>query len=356
MNDEAPHRIPWIAIILALLAVLALFNASDGRFNRGIVPMMGGYGGDYVLYSETDATYPTSAPMPPAISPRGMMGGISANMSARMISPEYPGYWKSQPSASDAREFLKVSYGAEMQTRDVPALTRRVESTVRGADGRVDNTTSSREYGYVSFVVPMSKYEGLRDELETLVGSRFLTVNISSENLLPQKVSIEEQQKYVETNISDLKDERASLVSSHSRAVVSIQSQLNANTQEIASLNSEATSDPVRRAQITARLQVLYNEQSVLKSRLAGENSSYADELEYIDYELKYEEKSLEAVKSQDQDLLDSVATVNGSVSINWIGLYDIAELYLPGYWIPALLAALATIAYYLNRRRVWIF
>src|SRR3989344_1467078 len=130
MNDEAPHRIPWIAIILALLAVLALFNASDGRFKRGIVPMMGGYGGDYVLYSETDATYPTSAPMPPAISPRGMMGGISANMSARMISPEYPGYWKSQPSASDAREFPRVSLGAERQPGVVRPFPRLLFSAI----------------------------------------------------------------------------------------------------------------------------------------------------------------------------------------------------------------------------------
>src|SRR3989344_2274624 len=201
MNDEAPHRIPWIAIILALLAVLALFNASDGRFNRGIVPMMGGYGGARVMYTEeADIAYPSSAPMPPTMDTMSSMG-VSYDVMPR---PYYPGY-QGQPGAKDTREFLKVSYGAEMQTRDVPALTRRVESTVRGADGRVDNTTSSREYGYVSFVVPMSKYDAFRDELETLVGSRFLTVNISSQNLLPQKVSIEEQQKQADSALADYK-------------------------------------------------------------------------------------------------------------------------------------------------------
>ncbi len=351
MNEvPAPHRIPWIAIILGVLAVLAFFQANDGRYGGGIIPMMGGYGGARVMYTEeTDVAYPSSAPMPPT--------AVSMGVSYDMMSPQpypYPGY--SEPNAKDTREFLKVSYGAEMQTRDVQGLVREVERTVRGADGRIDHTSSAREYGYVSFVVPMSKYDALRDELESLVNSRFLKVNISSENLLPQKVSIEEQQKYVETTIADLRDERASLVAGHTRAVASIQAEINTNTQEIARLNSETTTDPLRQAQITARLQALYSAQNVLKARLNNENSSYADELDYVDYELKYAEKSLEAVKSQDQDLLDSVATVNGSVSVQWISLYDMAELFLPGYWIPGILAALSAFAYYLNRRRVWIF
>ena len=114
-------------------------------------------------------------------------------MSSGIYYP-YP-YQNPDVPITDTREFLKMYYNASMRTRDVPALTRKVETTVRGYDGRIDSESSSGTYGYVSFAVPQTKYDSFRAELEGLVGSRFLSVNISSQNLLSQKVSIEEQQK-----------------------------------------------------------------------------------------------------------------------------------------------------------------
>ena len=57
-------------------------------------------------------------------------------------------------------------------------------------------------------------------------------------------------------------------------------------------------------------------------------------------------------MKTQDKALLDDVATVNGTVSIRWISLWEMIQLYLPGYWIPAIFAALAFLSYLRDRRR----
>src|SRR3989344_1274871 len=229
-----PRRISWLTIILALLAVgtfFAISNSNSGYYYP--VPMMGGveYTTSYDTVSApsmarggfTDDLVPTSV--------QSVMGGG--------MQPDYYPYPSPNVPASDTRELLKVNYNATMQTRDVQGLTRRVETTVRGHSGRIDNISSAKEYGYVSFVVPMSKYDAFRTELEALVGSRFLTVDIQSQNMLPQKQSIEEQQKQADTTLAEQKAARQKLVSAHASTVKSIQAQINANVEELARLRAQ---------------------------------------------------------------------------------------------------------------------
>ncbi|MDO8512534.1 MAG: DUF4349 domain-containing protein, partial [bacterium] len=227
---------------------------------------------------------------------------------------------------TDTREFLKVNYNASMLTRDVPGLTRRVETTVRGYDGRIDQESSSPKYGYVSFAVPESKYIAFRDELEALVGSRFLTVNISSQNLLPQKVSIEEQQKQADTTLSDYKTARQKIVNAHTGAVQSLQAKIDADTQQLATLRAQ-TSTP----QILSQIQAVSDDLLSLKRQLENENASYTAQLNNADRNIKYAQDWQKAVQTQDQALLDNVATVTGTVSIEWISFWGISLLYLPG-------------------------
>src|SRR3990167_9626227 len=100
------------------------------------------------------------------------------------------------------------------------------------------------------------------------------------------------------------------------------------------------------------QIQTLSNELSMLKSRLTNENASYADELKNADANISYAEEWKNAVTKQDTALMDDIATVNGSVSISWIGLWEGAQLYLPGYWIPGICALLTILSYLSDRRR----
>src|SRR3989344_444383 len=276
-------------------------------------------------------------------------GGVSydraVSVQSGMMAPDY--YYSPNVPANDTRELLKTSYGAEMRTRDVQGLTRRVETTVRGHSGRIDQMSSAEKYGYVSFVVPVSKYETFRTELESLVGSRFLTVDIQSQNMLPQKQSIEEQQKQADETLAEYKADRQRLVSAHATTVRSIQTRIDADTQELANLRAlPPTYD------IQVQIQQVSDNLALLKRQLANENASYSAQLSNADSNIEYAEEWQEAVKKQDTALMDDVATVNGSVSISWISLWEMAQVYLPGYWIPAIFAMLTILSFLWDRRR----
>lgn len=272
----------------------------------------------------------------------------SANIDYAYAPDYYPyPYPGGDVPVTDERELLKVNYSASMQTRDVTGLTRRVETTVRGHDGRIDQISVSPTSGYVGFVLPISAYETFRTELESMVNDKFLTVNIQSSNMLPQKQSIEEQQKDAEKTVTDYQASRAKIVSTHATAVRSLQSQIDAAAAQLAYLRAEPTTYDVQQ-----QIQVLVDEVASLKQQLTYENSSYASRLESIDSSIKYAKEWQGNVKTQDEKLIDNVATVNGSVSIQWISLWDMVHTCLPGYWIPAIFALLAALSFFNDRRR----
>lgn len=293
----------------------------------------------------TQAVPPTSAGMPERDA---SVSNVSApDMGGNSMYYPYP-YQNPDVPVGDTREFLKVYYNAYMQTRDVPALTRKVETTVRGHSGRIDQQSSSSKYGSVSFAVPQNKYDAFRTELESLVGSRFLSVSISSQNLLSQKVSIEEQQKQADTSLSEYKTMRQKIEKDHTNTVAWLELKIDDATQELTRLRAyEQTS------QVLAEIASESEHQSSLKKALGIENASYTAQLRNIDENIKYAEEWQKAVQTQDQALLDNVATVTGTVSIQWISLWGTALLYLPGYWIPAIFAMLAILSFMRDRRRI---
>jgi len=316
-----PGYISWLTIVLALLAVVTLFAVSNPSVQYATRM---GFGGGVMESSDVKSSPPNSGGGEPM-----MDESVASFPTGGMMGLDYYPYPYPNPDVpiTDTRELLKIYYNASMQTRDVPALTRRVETTVRGYDGRIDNESSAEKYGYVSFAMPQDKYDAFRAELESLVGRQFLNVNISSQNLLSQKVSIEEQQKQADSALADYKTARQKIVGAHMNAVQSLQAQIGATS---------ATS----------------SERISLEKLLASENTSYARNLSYADANIKYAENWVKGVQTQDATLLANVATVNGTVSIQWISLWDTALLYLPGYWIPTIFAALALLSFLWDRRR----
>ncbi|OGG56004.1 hypothetical protein A2680_00515 [Candidatus Kaiserbacteria bacterium RIFCSPHIGHO2_01_FULL_55_37] len=354
-----PRRVSWLTIILALLAVGTFIAIAQPNAQYYVPQMMEGFTGSTFKVTSTDPAVPQGIQVNYAessgapVSVQGTMMARGTADSRVYYPPPAPDYNPNVP-VTDTREFLKVNYNSSMQTRDVQGLTRRVETTVRGYDGRIDQESSTPRSGYVSFVIPQSKYEAFRAELESLVDSRFLTVNISSQNLLPQKQSIEEQQKQADTSLAGYETARQKLVSSHATTLKSYQSQIDSDTQQLASLRASLsnTGDPVQQTQIYAQIQAVSNDLLLLRAQLNNENASYGVQLKNADANIKSAKDWQKAVKTQDQALLDNVATVNGTVSVQWISLWEMAQLYLPGYWIPAIFAALAFISYLFDRRR----
>lgn len=310
-----PGYISWLTIVFALLAVVTFFAVSNPSVQYATRM---GFGGGVMESSDVKSLPPNSGGGAPV---------RDGSVTSEMMSPDYYPYPNSDVPITDTREFLKIYYNASMQTRDVPALTQRVETTVRGYDGRIDNESSAEKYGYVSFALPQAKYDAFRAELESLVGRRFIKVNISSQNLLSQKVSIEEQQKQADSALANYKTARQKIVNAHVSAVQSLQVQIDATLTDS-------------------------SERASLERLLASENASYARKLSNADANIKYAQNWVKGVQTQDATLLANVATVNGTVSIQWISLWDIVLAYLPGYWIPAIFAVLAVLSFMNDRRR----
>ena len=159
------------------------------------------------------------------------------------------------------------------------------------------------------------------------MGSRYLEVSISSQNRLGQKQSIEEQAKSAGDTLASYQAARDALIAKHNATVQSLQAQIDATA---------ATS----------------SERTMLKAKLASENTAYATKLATSDANIKYAKDWQKAVANNDQKFLDDIATVNGTVSIRWIGLFEMVQLYLPGYSIPGIFALLTVLSYWRDRRR----
>src|SRR3989344_1891844 len=273
-SGKAP-RISWLSLVFLALAIITFFISSGGTLDRVRTLSIGS--SDSLLVPQAPSEYqdeimPDSYPIPPR-------------------------YGYGDFSVTDTREFLKIGYHATLRTRAVQELTRRVETTVRGFSGRIDQIASSQKSGYVSFVVPKSKYEAFRDELESFVGPRFLSINISSQNLLPQKISIEERQKQTEENLATLNADRKKLVSTHAQTVASLQTQIDADAVQLATLRAQTTTDPAQQAQITTQIETVFIDQANLKVRLTDENATYKQQLNSLDADIKYAQAELEGVK-----------------------------------------------------------
>ena len=345
MNDKQPssHTLPWgiswLTLVLALLAI-GTFLAIPGPAMRYIAPMMGG------IMEESGS----GRSVPPSAVGMPMMDTSVSNQMAPDSIAKYP-YPYPYPSpgvpVTDTREFLKVYYSAYMRTRDVQGLTQHIETIVRGYDGRIDQESSSSQYGSISFALSQSRYNAFRAELESLVDKRFITVNISSQNMLAQKVSIEEQQKQADQALADYKIARQNVVSAHANAVQSLQSKIDSDNAQLVQLRAQ-----IQTSQIQAQVQTITADLTALNDRLTKENSSYTYQLKNADANIKYGEDWQKGVATQDATLLANVATVTGNVSIQWISLWDIAQLYLPGYWIPFIFAFLTVLSFLRDRRR----
>ncbi len=283
----------------------------------------------------------------------GFSSGLSESEPStfKKISRDVVGYFQPTP-ASDTREFLKTDYQATIKTRSVETLGNRIQTIVRGYGGRIDSASIQTRYAYLSFVVPKKTFETFKAEIKTLVPARFMTESIGTQNLLPQKRSIEEQTRAVSENITRIKKDRDALEAQHRTTVASLQRQLRGIVAEIQTLKAEVTTDPSRQKQIAERITILESEQRRLNRNLADENAQYNTKRDTLDAEIKNAEYQRTNLDKQDDTLIENVETVQGSIAIEWISIPKIIGLYMPKDWPSLLFLGFALMAFLSYRRR----
>jgi len=196
------------------------------------------------------------------------------------LSKMMPDYFRNnqQISVSDTREFLKTNYSAVIKTRDVQTVVTSVKNIVKGNDGRVDNISSSELNGYLTFVVPKSKYEAFRSEIESLTHKKLFSETSLSQNLLGQKQSIEQQTSNIKKNLESLNEQKEALRLQHNQR----------------------------------------------------ENSQYTAQNASLESQIKIQNTNLENVNTQDENFTENIETVEGRVDVKWISIWQMIKVFSP--------------------------
>lgn len=279
-----------------------------------------------------------SASVPPTTASKE----VAANdLGVSYSSYEPISYWNRSPDVNykDSREYLKVYYQATIQTRKVDIIANRAQTTVRGYGGRIDSSSISKKSAYISFVVPKKSFEAFKTELKSLVGARFIAENLNSQNLLSQKVSIEDQTKTASSSIADYQSQKKDLTDKHNKTVAGYQSQLNYYSNQIWNAQQELkkTTSTALQAELQTRINSANNEWSRIKRLMDSENSDYNKKVAALDNQIKNQQNQLASLKTQDTNLTDDVETVQGTIMVSWVSYWGIIELYIPFYkWLIA--------------------
>jgi peptidoglycan hydrolase CwlO-like protein len=345
-------RLPWSSFVFAAMAVVALIVALPKNSTSPVVPDYQSLTSGQAVVSSLAQPMANSAPSAAANSPVR-----SENLKSKSTNDVYSQRTHELPEtqnipANDSREFLKTDYSANVQTRDVQKMATTLQTTVKGFDGRVDSISSSQDQGYVSFVIPASQLDAFKMQIKDIAGgAKFYTEQTSSENLLEQKVSIEDQQKQTNDQLTQLTSGRDQLTADHNKAVASLRSQIASLNSQLQTLNGKIPTTPGEAMQIDAQKQDLQNKIQNLKTSLANENSNYNDQLDSFNYQISDTQSTLGQLSQQTTTLLNTVATVRGTINISYISFWAMIGLYLNGYLIAGLLLLAAIISYFVGRR-----
>lgn len=263
---------------------------------------------------------------------------------AEQVFDQEKGYYD---DVSDTREFLKTYYQATIRTRNVTTLATRIQTIARGYGGRMDDISVNKESAHISFVVPKNKFDAFTEEMRGLVHPKFIEENISAKNLLSQKQVIEKQTNRAEETLFTVQQQRDILVKNHQSLVNNLQNQINSFNRQIRGLrNQYATTTSTAQQQILSnQVALVTQQQNQAKQVLAQENSRYETALRLNDVNVSASQDRVDNWYKEDSELLANVETVEASVSLRWISVWEVIELYVPIYGLAAavLLGGVAT-------------
>jgi hypothetical protein len=273
--------------------------------------------------------------------------GFSINGIERLkIVP--PPYLNNENKTSDTREFLKINYHANIQTRNITKMVEEVASSVRIFGGRIDSLNSREKYGNINFSIPADQFEIFKREIKSLTNARLFVDGENSTNLLSQKQNIEAMQMGSEKIITNLKKDRIELNNSYSQINSSYTNRVDGLDAESELLQIEwQNAEYDRRLEINYRITQIQGERNILESELAKEHKNYLSKLNDINKQIKNNEDGLAGIKQQDQNLLENVSMVNGSVSFNWISLWKLVDLFIPGPLLAWIFAFAGIVSYW---------
>lgn len=336
------HGAPWFSFALAGLAVLAFIVLSP-QSEKLASPFVATREQSMIVASPNEDVFSPQLTMPSAMSEAG---NSSMLKSASQNVPQ-------DVTIEDTRQFLKTDYGAYLKTRKVDALSAQLQILVWGLGGRIDSVSSSDKTGYLSFVLPAEKLETFRAQLKSIAGEKFVNEHVQTENLLSQKVSIEDQTKDVEQQLAQLQVEKNQRTDAHNQTVAALQMQLSANSKERTRLVAEKQKYPEQAPVLEARIAELDKTRNRITAELGSENATFNSRMADLDAQTQAAESNKTSLQKQDTQLIRTVATVRGDLSLTWISVWQLIDMYVSLQWlVPGLSLLIAMVGYIFHRRR----
>ncbi len=237
-----------------------------------------------------------------------------------------------QTDITDTREFLKIRYSGTIQTRNVSDTVREVRNTIRSYEGRIDEEEISPKIGQIRFVVAKSVFEAFRSEIESTTHKKLYSESISSENRLASKQEIEEKMDIATSSLEDLMIQKVNLDTQHTQILNAIQSELTSVQAQYATVkeNMKYIEDEERLASMEATQITLSEKIRSIQNSLSNENSRYVRESQNLKNAVESAESTIENVEAQDENFTNNIETVNGYITVHWIGLWGLAKVFSP--------------------------
>ena len=316
-------------------------------------------------FTTTDASIPPAQPMESAdatglsqpiggaFSVKNQPSPQYADESARhMPYPEpgpYPYPGPDNPPISDTREFLKTDYDATIKTRHVQDIGRHIQTMIRGYDGRIDSASLREEYGNISFVIPKKNLADVSADISSLVGNKFIIEGLTTQNMLSQKRAIEDATVSNSAELKNLEAKQTELTNTHTKTLQNLNFQLSDINHQIFNVNQQiATTE--NKDEIVALTQTKNNllaERARLQNLINQENQNYNNQLSNLKYQIDATKQQLSSLAKQDKNVLDTVETVRGNISLEQISIWGVLDMYVGGYGsailvIPAIILLFA--------------
>ncbi len=346
----------WFALAgAALVLVLVVIKHRNNQPFSGYPRIPAGQGSGHLLSAtpltnpldaEKSAYQPTAGPsLDIEYGAATGLGSSDVRVTVNRLTGGLLGTFFDLDQINDTREFLKTNYQADFKSRAVQKLARRLQTIIRGYGGRIDNARINSEYASLDFVLPQTIFGDFRAEIAEIVPEAFLVESEQQQNLLPEKRAIEHETATQTDILKHLQVVRAKIESDHRTAAAHLNNQLKNIERNLANVNqqikdSPATTTPAYQSLITERNNLSAN-RSFFNQQLQSENQQIKNKRIENDRQVTAANAELKISLTEDKALLDNVATVTGSISIERISLFGIVQLYVPPFvfWLLPIVA-----------------
>ncbi len=93
------------------------------------------------------------------------------------------------------------------------------------------------------------------------------------------------------------------------------------------------------------------SEESQTKQKISTENANYQNQNKSLSEQISNTKNTIKDISTQDKQFTENVETVNGSVSIQWISIWQLTQIFSPIHPV-LIIAILLIVIWYILRKK----